>query len=274
MSSDKGITFYDIKSAEPLRTFAPNPWKTRFALNRKGLQYQTQWIDMPDIHAVREKLNVPANRTLPNGKPYNTLPMIHDHATGEIIGDTFEIALYLDKTYPDRPALFHPHTVGLNAILNAQVDTIFSKHLGVIYEMIFPPESKDECLATFARRAGVSAWSDLQPTPEQREATFVSLEAALGELLKGFRHTGGTTDHFWRAPGTKQTEFQHGPAEREHGVSFLDSDEPAYADFIIGAWLKVLEASMRPEDWSRVRGWQDGYWGKYVDALAEWAEIK
>jgi glutathione S-transferase len=273
MTSDTGITFYDIKSSEPRRTFAPNPWKTRLALNHKGLKYQTQWVDMPDITALREKLNVPANRTLPDGTAFHTLPVIHDHATGAIIGDTFEIALYLDKTYPDRPTLFKPHTTGLTALLNSQMDTLFTKHLAVVHEMVFPPESKDACYAIFAKRAGAKSYSDLQPSAEQREAVFVQFEAALDELLKGFRHTGGTTDHFWRAPGAKETtNLQRGPKKR--GIWLDDGEEPAYSDFIIGAWLKCLEVNMREEDWRRIRGWNEGFWGRYVDALEKWAEIK
>ena len=55
---------------------------------------------------------------------------------------------------------------------------------------------------------------------------------------------------------------------------FLDGDEPVYADFIVGAWLKMFEASLESEDWRRVRAWQDGLWGRVVDALNEWSEIK
>ena len=92
-ANSKGIVFYDIASKEPRTTFAANPWKCRLALNLKGVKYSTQWVEMPDITAVREKLGVPANRTLPDGTPYHTLPVIHDTATGALIGDSFEIAL-------------------------------------------------------------------------------------------------------------------------------------------------------------------------------------
>ena len=111
------IIFYDIASSTPHHTFAPNPWKTRYALNHKNLPYKTKPIDMPDIHSVRSQLGVPANRTLPNGSPYHTLPLIHDQSTATYIGDTFEIALHLDKTYPDSPPLFRPGTIGLTAAL-------------------------------------------------------------------------------------------------------------------------------------------------------------
>ena len=93
MTIGNEIVFYDIASGPPVRTFAPNPWKTRYALNFKTVTYKTQAVDMPDIASVREQLGVPANRTLPNGSPYHTLPLIHDRTTNQFIGDTFEIAV-------------------------------------------------------------------------------------------------------------------------------------------------------------------------------------
>lgn len=273
MSTETPIVFYDIASGPPLRTFAPNPWKTRFALNFKRLPYRTQWVDMPDISSLRQKLGVPANRTLPDGTPYHTLPVIQDTASGELIGDSFEIALYLDGL-PDRPKVFRPHTIGLTAAFNAQVDSIFTKHIGLCNTMPFDPAKKDEVNAIFAKRFGVASLDDLQPTSEQREEMFKSLEAALGELAKAYHHTGGTTDHVWRHGGTDKAQSQRPPAGREDAGVFLDGEGPSYADFIVGAWLKNMEASMKPEDWERVGSFQGGHWRRLVAALNQWAEIK
>ena len=197
--------------------------------------------------------------------------MIQDPKTGKLIGDTFEIALYLDATYPDRPSLFHPLTAGLTAAWNAHVDGIFTSNVMLIDKMPFDPSVQKEVDAIFAKRAGVRSLDDFKLSVEQREQMFVAFEAALGDLAKAWQHTGGTTDYCW-AQGGKQT--QQPPPGREQGGAFLDGDEPAYADFIVGAWLKMLEASMKPEDWQRVRGWQGGLWGRLVDALSKWSEIK
>ncbi|EGP87614.1 uncharacterized protein MYCGRDRAFT_42293 [Zymoseptoria tritici IPO323] len=248
MTSENPIVFYDIASDAPRRTFAPNPWKTRFALNFKGVPYRTEWTHMPNITSVREKLGVPANRTLPDGTPYHTLPVIHDVARGEVIGDTFEIALYLDRAFPDSPSLFRPSTTGLTAALNQHIDGLFTKHVGLCSTMPFDPSVKDECMAIFAKRAGVKSLEDVKMTPKQREAMFVSFEAALGELAKR--------------------------SGRQGAAMFLDGEGPAYGDFVVGAWLKMMEASMATEDWTRVKGFQGGFWGRVVDALSPWTEIK
>lgn len=272
MTSQPTLRFYDLASAPPLRTFAPNPWKTRFALNFKGIPYQTQWVDMPEISKLRQDLGVPANRTLPDGTPYHTLPVVQDTLTGKLIGDSFEIALYLDGTYPDSPSLFRPFTVGLTAAFNAQVDSLFTKHVSLCDRMPFDPRIESEIMAIFAERA--KSMGDILPSSQQREDVFVSLEAALGELAKSYRHTGGTTDHVWRAGGTAKAQSQRPPPGRESAGPFLDGDKPTYADFIVGAWLKMLEACMELAGWQRVRSFQDGFWGRLVDNLAEWSEMK
>lgn len=210
MSSEESIIFYDIASSLPLRTFAPNPWKTRFALNFKCLPYRTQWVDMPDIASLREELGVPANRTHPDSTPYHTLPVVQDATTGKLLGDSFEIALYLESAYPEGPSLFRPLTTGLTAALNAHVDGIFTKFASLCSQMPFDPRVEDAVSAMFARRAAATP-PDLQFGNEQPEKMLVSFEAALGELAKAYRHTGGTTDYVWRAGGTEEAQSQRPP---------------------------------------------------------------
>lgn len=275
MNHEASLVFYDIASAEPRRTFAPNPWKTRLALNRKGIDYRTSWVHMPDIQAVRESLGVPANRTLPDGAPFHTLPVIQDTEKGIIIGDSFEIALYLDKAYPERPHLFHPHTAGLTAAFNARVDGIFTKYAILCSRMPFDAKVADAVKEIFAKRARTMSVENMELGQQQREQLLVAFEADLGELAKAYRHTGGTTDYLWRAGGTDQAQSQRPAEGREDGKPFLeDDDQPVYADFIVGAWLKMCEAAMPPEDWQRVRTFQGGQWARLVDALGKWSDIK
>ncbi|CAK4033950.1 hypothetical protein FE78DRAFT_91527 [Lecanosticta acicola] len=264
------IQYYDIASAPPQQTFAANPWKTRFALNFKGVPYETRCIQMPDITSVREKLGVPANRTLPDGTPYHTLPVISDPSTGKLLGDSFEIALYLDQTYPSAATLFRPHTTGLTAAFNAQVDGTFTKYAILCSEMPFDLSVADKVKEIFAARAG-SMSVNMQLDDKQREGMLIEFEASLGELAKAYRHTGGTTDYFWRAGGTDEEQRQRG---RDEAGPWLDGDEPCYADFIVGAWLKMFEGSMRKEDWELVKSWQGGLWGKLVQALQKWSAMR
>jgi len=227
---------------------------------------------MPDIASVREKLGVPANRTLPDGSPYHTLPLIHDQSTGDFIGDTFEIALHLDKTYPTAPQLFRPGTVGLTAAFNNRVDELFTKHVALSSVMPFPETSQERINSMFAARFGLTNLDEMALSAEAREALFVSFENALGEFAKAYRHTGGTTDTVWRATGTATAQAQK--QGREEVGPYLDGEEPAYADFIVGAWLNMAAVCMSAEDWERVRSWHGGLWGRIHDALGPLREMR
>ena len=222
---------------------------------------------MPNIASTRETLGVKANRTGPDGKPYHTLPVIHDHTTSALLGDSFEIALYLDKAYPTALPLFRPNTVGLTAAFNAQVDGLFTKYVILADSMPFDPDYKDEIMGIFIDRAKTMGVANMQLSAEMREATFVAFEKALGEFMKAYYHVGGTTDYFWQQSGTQISEV-------ESAGPWLDGEGPVYADLIVGAWLAMCNSSMKKEDWERVAGWHNGFWARLHDALAPWREMK
>ncbi|QIX02266.1 hypothetical protein AMS68_007783 [Peltaster fructicola] len=274
MDTGNAFVFYDIASNQPRRTFAPNPWKTRFALNFKGVPYSTQWVELPDIGSLREGLGVQANRTGPEGEAYHTLPLLQNTKKGDFVGDSFEIAMYLDNAYPDHHRLIQPHTTGLVAAFNAHVDGLFTKY-SILCTMPFDPAVLPTIVAIFMKRVAAMGKTSLALTPEQREQMFKDFEANLGELAKAYRHTGGTTDWSWRPQGTDVTAHgQRPPPGREEAGVYLDGEEPGYPDFIVGAWLKMMQECLPSEDWQRLRSWQQGLWGRIVDALEPWTEMK
>ncbi|KAF9485072.1 hypothetical protein BDN70DRAFT_824551 [Pholiota conissans] len=246
MDASKPILFYDIASAPPATTYAPNPWKTRYALNFKGVQYKTEWVELPDVEATRKRLGVPAVRKIWDGSDFYTLPVIHDLATGEKIGDTFDIAVYLDKTYPNGPTLMPPSTAGLTKAFNLQIDTLFTNHvLLCAYGIPYNPANFEDTKKTFLYRARMEKWEDMKLEGEARVKTLESLKTALGELAKVYR-TGGP---------------------------FLE-DAPAYPDLIVGAWLQFYKRTLLAKEWEDLTTWDNGLWAKIHKALEKYAEVK
>lgn len=241
------IRFFDIASGPPTRTYAPNPWKTRYALNVKSVPYQTEWVDLPDVKKTRLAHGVAPVRKLPDESDFYTLPMIHDGATDTYVGDSFDIAVYLDKQYPDSGLrLFPPGSIGVHRVVNAHVDALFTRNILVACAGLpFNPKTAEISREEFVRRAGLSCWDDFVIQGEAREKMIQGFKAELEDFAKLYC-------------------FDSGP--------FLEGETLSYADIIVGGWLGMLKESM-PE-WDQVCEWQGGRWKRLHEALAPYAELK
>jgi len=82
---------YSLCGADESRPFSPHCWKTVMALRHKQLDFVEKPTPFTEIP------------TLENGFS-KTVPILRDG--NELIRDSFEIALHLEETYPDRPTLF------------------------------------------------------------------------------------------------------------------------------------------------------------------------
>ncbi|KAJ7061852.1 hypothetical protein C8F01DRAFT_1369296 [Mycena amicta] len=184
MDPSKPIIFYDIASGPPVTGYAPNPWKARYALNFKRVHYKTEWVELPQVASVRQKLECPPVRRHADGSAFYTLPMIQDPSTGKIVGDTFEIAEYLDEVYPDAPRLIPPSTTALHRAFNAYVDKIFTEGIVLlcVHGLPFNPETAETSKADFVRRAGVASWEDLTLRGADRTRRLEQFREALGGL--------------------------------------------------------------------------------------------
>ncbi|KAL0572168.1 hypothetical protein V5O48_009796 [Marasmius crinis-equi] len=252
MEPSKPILFYDIASAPPVRPFAPNPWKTRYALNFKNVHYQTEWVELPDVTSVRQRLGAAPVRKFTDGSDFYTLPVIKEQSTGEIVGDSFDIAVYLDQTYPDSGLKLFPGVkeglgLGLYRGFNTFVDELFTRYIILFGHGIpFNPETAEISKAEFCRRAGGKKWEELGIEGEARTKKVEEFRFALESLAKLYRSN------------------ETGP--------FLEGREPSYADLIVGGWLRMMENTLR--EWEEMRTWHDGLWGKLRQGLLRFAEVK
>ncbi|PLB45535.1 hypothetical protein P170DRAFT_439284 [Aspergillus steynii IBT 23096] len=244
MDASKPIIFYDIASAPPATCFAPNPWKTRYALNFKGVHYRTEWEELPDVTSVRKKLGAEPNESIwtavhsTHCLSFKTRPPTKSSG---IRSRSRSIS-----TKPTRMARLIPDaTFGLQAAFNVQVDAIFTQHtLLALHGIPLNPATAEISKAEFARRAG-KAWDELTVRGEERTKMLESFKAAPGELAKLYRQKDGV---------------------------FLDGDRPSYADLIVGGWLKLYKATM--EEWEELESWHDGLWKQLYLALEKYAEVK
>ncbi|KAK2806676.1 hypothetical protein FQN51_006644 [Onygenales sp. PD_10] len=272
------ITFYDLALAPPVieSSCSPNPWKNRYALNFKNIPYKTTWVPLLDISSVRGAFDIPPSRRFADGSPYPTLPMLSDPATGRIVGDSFEIAAYLQEQYPSEGAgdlfpvqeldyvfggelvdLYAPISVAETAgdddnvaayvRFNTNVDAAFTAHTQLMIKGLpFDPAVAEECKELFSRRIGVP-WDALVVSGEKREELLRSFEEALGGLAKLY--------------------------ERDVSGPFLLGSRPSYADFIVGGWLRIGWGTLPREEWEALKGWHGGVFGRLYEALKVFARM-
>jgi glutathione S-transferase len=85
------IQLYELCGRDPDLRFSPFAWRSRMALAHKGLDFDS----VPWRFTEKDAIAFSGQ-----GK----VPVLKDGET--IVADSWEIALYLEHTYPDRPPLF------------------------------------------------------------------------------------------------------------------------------------------------------------------------
>ncbi|MCV0397747.1 MAG: glutathione S-transferase family protein [Rhizobiaceae bacterium] len=85
------IKLYELVGADPTRPFSPHCWKVAMALAHKGLEFESMPTPFTAIAAIEDG-------------GHKTVPVLRDGGT--VVSESFEIARYLEETYPERQSLF------------------------------------------------------------------------------------------------------------------------------------------------------------------------
>jgi glutathione S-transferase len=84
------IKLYEL-ALEDGRSASPFVWRIRYALAHKGITYQTVYVGFTEIPALF-------------GGKFKTVPILEHGDT--VLNESWDIAEYLDRTFPDQPLLF------------------------------------------------------------------------------------------------------------------------------------------------------------------------
>jgi len=248
------IILYDIPSNVPGKAWSPNTWKTRFALNYKGLPYKTEWVEYPDIAQVCKDIGADPTDVNDDGSPAYTLPAIYDPSTKTAVAESARIAQYLDTTYPDTPALIPVETVALHASFQeAFLSTIQVKMLPLLFlptTKLFNPPS-----AAYFRRTREAMFGK---TLEEFSPAGPIREAQWKELQEGFTKLAG-----WMSTDGKDRRFFMG-------------DTICHADLSIAGWLMWTKRVLGQDssEWAVVKTWDEGRWARMMEYFEKYEIVK
>lgn len=126
------ITLYELTGKDATRPFSPHCWKTAMSLAHKELEYAGSAVAFAAVPDVENGL----------GK---TVPVIRDG--DRVLSDSFDIALYLEESYPGRPTLFGgPGGISMARFFEAwaqtQIHTIIGGALLLDIDTMLAPEDQ------------------------------------------------------------------------------------------------------------------------------------
>jgi len=184
------IKLYDLAGAEEARRFSPYCWRTKLALAHKGLKAET----IPWRLTEKERIAFAGSERV---------PVIVDGSTH--VADSWAIAVYLEKAYPDSALLFGGDSgMALSRFVNFWADTVMFPAIGpiVLMDVYNGLHEKDR---DYFRRS--------------REARF-----------------GMTLEAFTANPETRVAEFSKAidPIRKTlEAQPYLGGERPYYADYIV-----------------------------------------
>lgn len=209
------ILLYDLVGTDQARPFSPHCWKVAFALAHKGLEFRSVPTPFTKVKSVEDGA-------------CGTVPVIRDGET--LVGDSFQIALYLEETYPDRPTLFGGEGgKALARFVERWAITVLHPFLGRSVLMDIHDRLDPDDQQHFRRTREVRFGKALEDVPMARDFELPTFRLALEPM---------------------RATLVHQP--------FLGGEAPSFADHIVAGsfqWVRVmspyqvLEADDPVADW-------------------------
>lgn len=176
---------YSLCAADGRRHYSPHVWKIIMALKHKGLDCEVRPVSFAQISQIEDG-------------SYKSVPVLNDH--GHVEGDSFEIAVHLERAYPQAATLFGgPGGVAMARFVESFSQSVVHPPVSSIAVMdmhaMMSPEDQAYFRAAREKRFGKT----LEETYETRYAELAQLPekfAPLRNLLARQRWIGGDSPLF------------------------------------------------------------------------------
>ncbi|KAI6120883.1 hypothetical protein EDD16DRAFT_1725797 [Pisolithus croceorrhizus] len=224
------LILYDIPSKLEGNYWSPSTAKPRrmnpsLVSSDSSIIRRVEWVEYSDIASRMKQIGARKNKFLYGGEGY-TLPVLHDPNTSALITDSWEIAEYLEKTYPEK-LIFPNKSKGLIRAFDAAV----ANSLRAVFK--FPIFRTSEIL---------SERSAEYPHHHERKRPKCDEHWAILERVFD-------TSKEWY-------DDQEG--------KWLTGDTSSYADIITAADLFWFKRVLHGNEWEKIANWHDGRWAKLL----------
>jgi len=216
-------TLYELAGADPDRRFSPYCWRTRFALAHKGLDADCVPWRMTDKDAIAFS---------GQGK----VPVLVDGET--VVSDSWQIALHLEKTYPDAPSLFGGDG-GMPAVrfINAWADSVVMPGVARLVIADIPRHMADRDVDYFRQTREQRFGAPLETVCANRDQDVEAFRQSLLPIrmtLRSAPFLGGDTPHY--ADYTVFSAFQWARCISDFVLLTADDPVAAWADRMLAAF--------------------------------------
>ncbi|KAF5348488.1 hypothetical protein D9756_009606 [Leucocoprinus leucothites] len=218
-----------------------------YTLNYKNIKYKTIFVEYPELEKVFKDAGIPPHNDRSAGPRY-TCPAITDNTRGIGLSDSYMIAEYLDKAYPDSAKVIPPGTESLQAAFYAQFTRMATPFLPLFQSRvpaILNKPSADHYFRTRSEKFG-KPLNEVEPVGEELVQVWAATKANFEEV------------DIW--------------LKKSPGQFFMD-DRPIFADFVVAARLQGLRTVLgeNSEEWRNIERWHDGRWKVLLKDLEQYA---
>ncbi|KAH9480881.1 Glutathione S-transferase-like protein ustS [Psilocybe cubensis] len=241
-SNDDYLVRYPVHS--------PRKYMVSQHLQDKGLEFTTEFVEYPDIEPVCKELGVKPTSKKEDGTDLYTLPAIYDPSTGVYVADSFPIAQYLDKTYPDTPPIFPRNTVGLHRAFTLS----FAQHIEPLWDFIIP-------------------YTCFMLNPRSSEYFRRTREASFGKTMEELIPKGDGAVGNWDVLREGFSKIAYVYSFTDDMGPFLMGDEITWGDLLLCSFLSWMKIVWGEDDqkWKDVMKWDGGRWERLFNDLQKYA---
>ena len=225
----------------------------RIVLNYKGIPHKTEWIEFPEIAEVAKHIGAPHTFLRRGGKPSYTVPILRDPTTDRCLAGSLQIALNIERLYPDLPKLFP-------AGLEDAITEFDNKFLRSVATGLAP--------LLLSR-----IWAQLHD--ESRDYFRTSRERMFRGSLETFSAPGADTVARWIAVREALEPFARDADARGASNTFLLGERETYADIVVACWLGWARRmwGTDTQEWAELETWHGGRWGRLTRAFKKWEYV-